>query len=322
MKFKVEKLSKRNISKWILRDIDFLIEPGQIFGVLGEQFSGKTTLLNILSGKSKSNGGSYGFEDSGLQNLRPPKRTVAIGSSLNSKPSLLERIGVHASPDSKSDVSRIIDQIDRDAELILIDGGISVLDEDDKERLAEHLRALCSETGAVAILASRRFSDIARFCDRALIIDATHQIQSGTPKELYQEPKTVKAAIITGHVNLLSARRTSSTKVENPVFRLIDTPQDIIARPTSNADLGPINQNINLMIRPESLSISFGASFPEDNLLKGTIQAIDFRGPFTYLRLNCDGLKLTATVPKVIGLEIGNDCMIGLPPDRIHVLKS
>ena len=35
--------------------------------------------------------------------------------------------------------------------------------------------------------------------------------------------------------------------------------------------LGAITNNITLAIRPEHISISFGASFPEDNLLKAEI---------------------------------------------------
>ncbi len=322
MTFKVDRLSKRNSTRWLLRDISFSAEKGSVFGILGEQFSGKTTFLEILSGKSSSNGGTYGFEESGQNQIRRPRKIGFIGGPTTKRNSFFGIFGGKGDGETATDLKSLVSQLESDFEILLIDNAISQLDEDDKERFARQLRQRCRATGAIAIFATRRFPDITLLCDEATILDGTHQIQTGTPRELYLEPKTVKAAIMTGAVNLFAARRTSSTKVDNPIFRLIDSPHDIVARPTPNADLGPINQNMNLMIRPESVSISFGASFPEDNLLKGLIEEIDFRGPFTYLRMDCDGLKITATVPKVVGLNIGDTCMIGLPPDRIHVLKS
>ena len=86
--------------------------------------------------------------------------------------------------------------------------------------------------------------------------------------------------------------------------------------------LGAINKNAWLAIRPEQVVLSFGASFPEDNLLKGTIANIRFSGPSTYVTLDCSGISLEAMVTRLIGLNIGDECMVGLPPDRIRVLAD
>jgi len=322
MTFRVDRLSKRNSTEWVLRDISFSVEKGSVFGILGEQFSGKTTLFEILAGKSRPNGGAYGFEEDGGDKLKAPRKVLSINGPTINQSSFLGILSGRKQQASVTDYSSLVSQLESDFDILLIEDALARLDEDDRDRFARRLRQRCRETGAIAIVATRRFSDIAVLCDVATILDGTHQIQTGSPKDLYLEPKSVKAAILTGTVNLFAARRTSSTKIENPIFRLIDAPEDIVARPTPNSDLGPINQNVNLMIRPESVSISFGASFPEDNLLKGSIEEIDFRGPFTYLRMDCGGLKITAHVPKVVGLNIGDTCMIGLPPDRIHVLKN
>jgi ABC-type Fe3+/spermidine/putrescine transport system ATPase subunit len=305
-----------------LRDIEFTAEPGNVVGILGEQFSGKSTLLKVLSGELSASLGRFGFIDSVASSLRMPKSVKLIEIPQFRGKSLSQKLGLTPFRQGKSDISELLDVLKSKHELLLIDGGFGMLDDDDRERFATHLRKWCFESGAVAIIATRNFEDIALMCDRAVIIDGTFVVQSGSPRELYQNPRTVKAAILTGAVNLIAARRKSSTKADNPVFHLIDHPMEVIARQTANSDLGPINQNVNLMIRPESVSISFGASFPEDNLLKGRIEGIDFRGPFTFLNLDCSGLKIRANVPKVVGLEVGEECMIGLPPDRIHVLKS
>ncbi len=83
-----------------------------------------------------------------------------------------------------------------------------------------------------------------------------------------------------------------------------------------------IDQNVTLAIRPEHVSISFGASFPEDNLLKAKITNIIFQGANTLIKLDANGLELEALVLRLVGLNIGDECIVGLPPDRILVLKD
>ena len=41
----------------------------------------------------------------------------------------------------------------------------------------------------------------------------------------------------------------------------------------------------------------------------------------TLVRLDADGLELEALVLRLIGLSVGEECMVGLPPNRITVLS-
>jgi ABC-type Fe3+/spermidine/putrescine transport system ATPase subunit len=86
--------------------------------------------------------------------------------------------------------------------------------------------------------------------------------------------------------------------------------------------LGAINQNVSLAIRPEHISMSFGASFPEDNLLKAVVRSVTYLGATTRVELDCSGLRLEAMVLRLVGLNVGDECMVGLPPDRILILKD
>ena len=66
----------------------------------------------------------------------------------------------------------------------------------------------------------------------------------------------------------------------------------------------------------------WGASFPEDNLLKATVKKIQFLGGTTLVDLDAEGLVLQALVLRVVGLNPGDECMVGLPPDRIQIFKD
>jgi hypothetical protein len=70
------------------------------------------------------------------------------------------------------------------------------------------------------------------------------------------------------------------------------------------------------------VSISFGASFPADNLLKAVVKEAKFLGPNTLVTLDAGGLELEAMVMRLVGLRSGDECMLGLPPDRIMIFAD
>src|SRR5882757_6170130 len=71
-------LSKRLGDNWVLRDVDAQIEPGEIFGVLGEPGSGKSTLLRIIAGLEKAGGGSISFEGNDIDATSTKGRSFAF----------------------------------------------------------------------------------------------------------------------------------------------------------------------------------------------------------------------------------------------------
>ncbi|HTH51223.1 MAG TPA: TOBE domain-containing protein, partial [Pyrinomonadaceae bacterium] len=122
--------------------------------------------------------------------------------------------------------------------------------------------------------------------------------------------------------NLIEARRLSKNDAELPEFHTIEGGHRIFAAPTEKNRLGSIHQNVTLCIRSEQVAISMGASFPEDNLLRAVVAGIQFRGATSMIEFDASGLRLEARVFKVVGLNVGDECMLGLPPHRMVVLKD
>jgi len=65
MKITLEKLSKRYLYDWIIRDMDFVFETNSITGVNGINGSGKSTLIKLLSGYLSPSEGSISYEIDG-----------------------------------------------------------------------------------------------------------------------------------------------------------------------------------------------------------------------------------------------------------------
>ena len=67
MTFTIEHLSKHFEEKVVLKDINFTFEEGKIYGLLGRNGDGKTTLFNCLNSDMKVNGGDFYLEQDGVR---------------------------------------------------------------------------------------------------------------------------------------------------------------------------------------------------------------------------------------------------------------
>ncbi len=315
MTIRVENLSKRFGNNWALRDIDVEIGDGEIFGVFGGNASGKTTLLRCIAGLETAIGGSVDIGKAKAVFAGEPKES-GLASIFGKK-----QPAASTGETRLATLENSLSEISGSGEILLLDECFAGIDAENTARLFTRIREL-SDKGTTVVIASTDFSQIAPLCHRMLVLDRGYVRQTGRPKFIYEHPESAAVAAIAGQNNLFEARRLSSTNADLPEFMTIDGGHRIFAQATEKNRLGAINQNITLAIRPEQISISFGASFPEDNLIKAIVTGFHFQGETTLIDLDADGLKLEARVFRVVGLEPGAECMVSLPPDRIQVLKD
>lgn len=323
MSLSINRLSKRYGNVWAIRDLSFEVEGGSIIGLLGSSGSGKTTLLKSIAGLIKPTSGAVTLDDKDLSKVKAKERGVtylggrdeAVVKQLMSRFAGGESGGEH-------EFARFEGSIKDAEKVLLLDEPFSQMDPQLRDEGFAAIRNAAKFKNRVIIFASSDFEQIARIADEAAFVSNGEIVQTGSPQHIYDEPSTVEAAKLTGDCNLIVARRLTSTDADLPEFHTIDGGHRIFAQSIEKARLGPINQNMTLAIRPEQIVMSMGASFPEDNLLKGTVTAIKNLGPTSLIEFDSGGLKLTTRVFKVVGLDVGDECMLGLPPHRISILKD
>lgn len=320
MAFSITNLSKRYGNQWALRDVSFDVKDGEIFGIFGPPGSGKSTLLEIISGNLKPGGGSI------LQ------RNDSAGAA--SEPLFVRETPPmsfwHRARSSAIDLDHLSVCVEREFQkalevrngLLLLDDPFRLLDPMAREKKVKLFRDSVKAANNTAILATADFRDAMAACDRVIVLGSGRVLQQGAPQDIYCQPVSRDVAAITGRNNLFEARRLTSSKAEQPEFQTIIGRHRLFAQKSDINALGAINRNVTLAIRPEHVSISFGASFPADNLLKARIVDFRFRGPFTLVDLDSAELEIRALVLRLVGLDIGDECMVGLPPERIIVLKN
>lgn len=67
-KLKVNRVSKKYGSKVLLDNISFQLEENKIYGLLGRNSQGKSTLLNIIADKVFSNSGTIEINNQNIHN--------------------------------------------------------------------------------------------------------------------------------------------------------------------------------------------------------------------------------------------------------------
>ena len=217
---------------------------------------------------------------------------------------------------------RILSLLSSASDIIAFDDPLCGADRALRERLVNEIRDQTSEKRLTTIFATSDFETAAIVADCVAVLADGFIHQIGTPEEIYSSPQTTAVAALSGRCNIFSARRLTSTKFEVPEFQTIDGEHRLFAERADIAKLGAINRNIPLAIRPEDISMSFGASFPEDNLLKAVVTGVKYLGPMTIVELDANGLALETAVLRLVGLDVGQECVIGLPPDRVRILRD
>jgi ABC-type Fe3+/spermidine/putrescine transport system ATPase subunit len=325
MPLKLDKISLRYDDKWILRDFSLETEAGEIFGLIGANGAGKSAALRLIAGREKPNSGQIIFagRDVTKDSAKTRNWTLAADEENQAAWKNLFKTSKSGALSGGERVSSDFEKALRQAEnVLLLDNPFACLDPASREESLAKLKKTAKEKNLTVVLAINDFEEAFLACDRIGVLHKGGIIQTGTPRELYEHPNSVAAAAMLGRNNLINARRVTFNNQPIPEFQTLTGDHRLQTGKMQRTALGTITSDVTLMIRPEHISISFGASFPEDNLLKAEIADVQYCGATTRVKLDAGGLILEALVLRLVGLNQGDECLVGLPPDRILVLKS
>jgi len=320
----INNLSKKYEENWVIKDVSLKVEKGEILGLFGVVAEGKTTIIRVLAGVEPLNDGTILYNSEDLTNRNCEERGFNFPKLTNDAfwKSMFKTQKSSQLADGEGQVLALEHALQNASEVLLLDNQFCFMDRITRERNCEKLRNAVKEKNLAVVFATNDYNEVFSICDRVSVLHNGEIRQTGTPREVFENPNSVAVARVTGRNNLIEARRLTSNKTDHPEFQTLIGEHRLFTDRVDQDALGAINQNITLAIRPEHVSISFGASFPEDNLLKAEITGVSFLGATTLIKLNANGLELEALVLRLVGISVGEECMVGLPPDRILVLKD
>jgi len=214
-------------------DLTFSIRPGEIVGLIGPNGSGKTTVLNLVSGALQPDGGRLFFRGQSIAGLNPyriarlgvartfqlvrvlPTMSVAENvtaalahrerplwgaEAAEAAETLLGRVGLGGKGGLNADQLTYIDQKRLElARALALEPGLLLLDEWlaglNPTELGEGIALIRSlqDSGLTVILVEHVMDAIRSLCGRCVVMNAGRKIADGPPTTVLADPEVVRA---------------------------------------------------------------------------------------------------------------------------------
>jgi ABC-type Fe3+/spermidine/putrescine transport system ATPase subunit len=337
-------------------DVSLAVERGEFFGLLGPSGCGKTTTLRMIAGLEKPDSGSIHFDGKEITNLPPERRgfgmvfqNYALFPHLNVYENVAFGLRARHSPKAETNdrvrsalelvqlpgyEKRAIDELSGGQQqrvaiaraiaiepaLLLFDEPLSNLDVSLRESTRGELRELVTRLGLTAVYVTHDQEEAFALCDRISVMVGGRLMQTGKPRELYEEPADIAVARFLGRNNLIRAMRLSSSNTSDGEFKTLDGGHTLHVS-VSRDELAPLNKPVVLAIRPEHVQLSSDHDGAE-NSLRGTIREIVFAGATSTIRVDANGLLLEALAVQPDGLQVNQQATLILRADKLRLLKQ
>ncbi len=344
MSIVLEHVTKRYEQQVVVNDVSLEIKDGEFFVLLGSSGSGKTTVLNIIAGLVPAAQGRVLLHNRDVTNLPVQERKVgfvfqnyALFEYMNvaeniefglqirkvsrkkrrqKRDELLELVGLvglgHRMPRQLSGGQQqrvaLARALALEPDVLLLDEPLGALDAKIRVELRRSLKAIQRQLGVAAILVTHDQEEAFDLADRIGVMSYGRLVEVGTPRELYQQPRTEFVASFLGTANILvGATESGHIRVGPQVYEL----NEQAARFSTDG-------RVQVLFRPEDLALAPNlADLDCTPLGEGTVTSLGFNGPMERIRLELapiPGVRAIAPVVPFGSRHITIDA--SRPPDQ------
>ena len=322
-------------------------EDGKRYAILGPSGCGKTTMLNIVSGLVRPSSGKILFDDKDVTELKTESRNIAqvfqfpviystmtvydnlafplrcrdfskeiveervnsVADTLNLK-SFLNLPARKLTADQKQLISLGRGLVREDVAAVLMDEPLTVIDPDLKFKLRRNLKEINEQYKTTLVYVTHDQNEAMTFADNIIVMSEGEVVQTGTPKELFERPKTTFVGYFIGSpaMNLFKTEALSNDSV-----KINDT---LIKTTTDLTKLK--DKNIKLGIRSEYIKL---AENQKDNVLAATVDKVEDLGNYKLLTAKVGNLIIKSKINREI--EVPSDSVkLHIPAERCCVYEN
>jgi ABC-type Fe3+/spermidine/putrescine transport system ATPase subunit len=224
----------------VVDGVSFSIQPGEMFFLLGPSGCGKTTVLRMLAGFLKPDGGDILFDQKRMNGVAPQHRNTAMvfqnyaiwphltvyeNVAYGPRARQLDRKSVHRRVTDALRVVRLEELAQRkpaqlsggqqqrvalaralavEPDLILLDEPLSNLDARLRLELRGELLRIHRETRTTCLYVTHDQEEALSLADRLAVMNQGRIEQMGAPRELYEHPVNEFTARFMGEINVLA----------------------------------------------------------------------------------------------------------------------
>ena len=336
----VRNVDKRFGTVQAVKNVSLDVHAGEFFTLLGPSGCGKTTLLRMVAGLELPDNGQILLGNEDITSLPANKRLVntvfqsyALFPHLNIFENVAFGLRSRRTPQDEveSRVNRRLEMLgleemaDRyphqlsggqqqrvalaralvnEPEVLLLDEPMSALDARLRSQVQVELRRLQRKLGQTFILVTHDQAEALVVSDRIAVMNEGEIIQHGSPKEVYEQPRTRFVAEFLGAANLIEGRHVGGRfETGFGTLQLEKPPQ---------WDRGTV------AIRPERIQVADQP--PSTNGIKATLREAIYRGTNVDLWLEPGPLRVRTAAHH--NFEPGEDLWLELPQEGLVVLDE
>ena len=340
----IKNLSKHFDDFTAVNKVNFSVEEGGFFSILGSSGCGKTTLLRIIAGFQQESEGEVIIRGQSMKGIPPEKRpvnivfqnlalfpmmnvreNVAFGlkmqklkkAEMNVKINeMLERVGLHGFENKKvTDLSggqrqrvAIARSLVMNPSILLLDEPLGALDRKLREHMKVELKLLQKEIGTTFVYITHDQSEALVMSDQVAVMHHGQFEQIDTPRNLYKNPKTSFVAGFVGDTNRFELESIADDSIITKGGWKLKR-SDITMTSEGTPEV--------FYIRPEALIINPDKSIDGIDQFEVMIKTILFDGSNTKLSTTVNGSseELLISMPQNAqfdGIEEGNQLKVGI----------
>jgi putative spermidine/putrescine transport system ATP-binding protein len=320
-----------------VEDFTLEIPRGEFVAFLGPSGCGKTTVLRMIAGFERPNRGAIILDGQDISELPAnrrnigmvfqqyalfPNMTVADNIKFGLKIRTVNSKNMEKTADEMLELIHMRDFRNRyphqlsggqqqrvalaralaiQPQVLLLDEPLSALDAKIRLSLRQEIRAIQRLVGITTVFVTHDQEEALSISDRIVVMNKGLIEQIGTPRDIYNQPRTEFVASFIGTLNIVNAQIVDAAAQHI----LIDGQRVQVEE--SLASTG----DVAVTIRPEAISVSTNTANGQGNTLHATIEDIYFLGSVVRIRtrlneqfLNVDTFNSPAMVLPARGKKV------------------
>jgi spermidine/putrescine transport system ATP-binding protein len=318
----IEGVSRRFGDVHAVDDVWIDVPAGEFLSILGPSGCGKTTLLRMIAGLDYPNAGRILIDERDVTwlpaNKRPTNLVFQRGALFPHKSVFdnvaypLQRLGygkaeIREPVEDALAMVRMTDfarrlpselsggQAQRVAlsralvgrpAVLLLDEPLAALDLALRKEMQLELRRLQEQLRTTFIYVTHDQEEALTMSSRIVIMRDGHVVQTGTPREIYDNPESMFASTFIGETNLLLG---DVVDCGDGIVTVSVAGRELRVRDGRNVAKG---SRIALSVRPERIRTGDPTDRSDWNRLSGTVEELVFLGNRIRARVDCAGISL------------------------------
>jgi len=329
-------------------NVSFKVRKGEFFSLLGPSGCGKTTTLRMISGFEKPTEGEVYIRGELMTDVPPFKRptnlvfqNLALFPHLNVYDNISFGLKIKKVPEDEIEkrVKKILDTVDlsglekrkikqlsggqqqrvaiaralvNEPTVLLLDEPLGPLDLKLREEMVVELKRIQREVGTTFIYVTHDQGEAITMSNRIAVMNFGKILQIGTPKEIYENPKTEFVAGFIGRSNMIDGKYQDGVVEVNDLGGIAVEPQTFSSGP------------VLVCIKPEKISV--GKKLKGlDNVFDGEIKEVYYQGSITTYKVLLKNNSMLSVIVTNIHPRLfksGEKIKVGWNKENVVVIKK